>query len=80
MVAAKVAVTLDAQLLADVDRWVAEGEFPNRSKAIQAALEQLRQSRSRQQSLLAELAKLDPDEERSLADEVFTADTAWPTY
>lgn len=79
MPAAKVAVTLDEQLLHEVDRWVAEGEYPNRSKAIQAALHQLRASRERQHSLLAELAKLDPEEERALADEVFVAEAPWPT-
>lgn len=80
MTSAKVAITLDEQLLRDVDRWVADGEFPNRSKAVQAALQDLRAKRQRRQSLLAELTKLDPNEEQALADEVFVADAPWPPY
>lgn len=75
----KVAVTVDAGLLRDVDRLVRAGHFPNRSKVVQEALRLLveRQGRPR---LLAELAKLDPDEEQALADEVYAAETAWPAY
>ena len=80
MAAAKVAVTLEEGLLREVDQWVADGEFPNRSKAIQAALNHLRGTRRRRHSLVAELAKLDPAEERALADEMFVADAPWPTY
>ncbi len=79
MAAAKVAVTLDERLLREVDRWVADGEYPNRSKAIQDAIVRLREARRRQQSLLSELTKLDPEEERALADEVLVAETPWPT-
>lgn len=78
MATAKVAITLDERLLREVDRWVVDGEFPNRSKAIQAALEQLREARRRRHSLLAELAKLDPEEERALADEMLVAEAPWP--
>lgn len=74
MAAAKVAITLDENLLRDVDRWVAEGEFPNRSRAIQEALWSFRQARTRRQRLLRELAKLDPAEERVLANERLQAD------
>ena len=80
MAVAKVAVTLDEQVLREIDRWVADGEFPNRSKAIQAALNHLREARRRHHSLLAELAKLDPEEERALANEVYVAEAPWPTY
>ena len=79
MAAAKVAVTIDQRLLREVDRWVADGEYPNRSKAIQDAILRLREARRSRHSLLAELAKLDPAEERGLADEVFVAETPWPT-
>ena len=68
MAAARIVVTLDEDLLREVDRWVADGEFPNRSKAIQAAINHLRETRRRRQSLLGELARLDPEEERALAD------------
>ena len=51
---AKVAVTIDEQLLREVDRWVETGEFPNRSRAFQAALRQLKAKRSKHARLLAE--------------------------
>jgi Arc/MetJ-type ribon-helix-helix transcriptional regulator len=69
MATSKVAVTIEAELLNEVDRWVAEGEFPNRSRAIQAGLVQLREERLKRESLLRELAKVDADEERALAEE-----------
>ncbi len=78
MPTAKVAVTIDERLLGEVDRWVAAGEFPNRSRAIHAALEAFRQSRISRRRLLHELAKLDPKEERALANEAFAAEIPWP--
>jgi Arc/MetJ-type ribon-helix-helix transcriptional regulator len=80
MATAKVAVTIDAQLLEEVDRWVAAGEFPTRSRAVQTALAGLREQRERHQSLLYALAKLDPVEERALADEALAGEPAWPEY
>ena len=80
MPTAKVAVTIDEHLLREVDRWVAAGEFPNRSRAVQAGLARLREQRTRRRSLLAELAKLDPSEERALADESLAGEVPWPEY
>lgn len=74
----KVAVTIDAELLREVDHWVRAGLFPNRSRAIQAGVQRLREDRVRRASLLAELAKLDPAEERRLADEGLSAEASWP--
>ncbi|MBI2321776.1 MAG: CopG family transcriptional regulator [Chloroflexi bacterium] len=78
MPTAKVAITIDERLLREVDRWVASGEFPNRSKALQEALLSFRQQRTRGRRLLGELAKLDRQEERALAEEALAADVAWP--
>lgn len=72
--AAKVAITVDEKLLNDVDQWVANGEFPSRSRAVQEAIRAFGQARGRRQRLLRELAKLDPEEERALASERFLAD------
>ena len=77
---AKVAVTIDAQLLREIDRWVAAGEFASRSGVVQAALARLRDERARRSALLGELAKLDPAEERALAEEALAADAPWPEY
>ena len=76
----KVAVTVDAELLGRVDDLVAAQRFANRSQAVQRALEETvgRIARSR---LARECAKLDPREERALADEGFAGSTdTWPEY
>lgn len=80
MTAAKVAITLDSELLAQLDRLVQQQVFPNRSQAVQAAvrdkLKQLRRER-----LAAEAAKLNPQEEQALAEEGIEDDLAtWPIY
>lgn len=76
MGAAKVAITLEERLLRMVDRWVEQGRYPNRSRAIQAALME-KAERWKRTRLAEELSKLDVDEERALADERL-ADEAWP--
>jgi Arc/MetJ-type ribon-helix-helix transcriptional regulator len=80
MAVAKVAITLDQQLLKEIDRLVEAGEYPNRSRAVQAAVVCLQQQRNRKQRLLAELAKLDPAEERELAEEKMAGEADWPAY
>jgi metal-responsive CopG/Arc/MetJ family transcriptional regulator len=80
MATTKVAVTIDSELLAQVDRLVVQQVFPNRSKAIQSALEDkiLRLGRTR---LARELALLDPQEEQQLAEEGFDQELSeWPEY
>ncbi|MBI2938811.1 MAG: ribbon-helix-helix protein, CopG family [Chloroflexi bacterium] len=76
----KVAVSIDAELLREVDRWVSAGEFPNRSQAVRAALARLREERARRHSLLSELARLEPAEERALAEEWLQGEASWPEY
>ena len=78
MPSAKVAVTIEDRLLREVDRWVASGEYPNRSRAVQEGLLSLREKRSRRRRLLRELARLDPAEERGLAEEVLRDEVRWP--
>jgi Arc/MetJ-type ribon-helix-helix transcriptional regulator len=77
MRAAKVAVTIDQELLSEVDTWVRHGEFPSRSGVVQVALARLREERARYGSLLGELAKLDPAEERLMADEWLGPEVDW---
>lgn len=74
MGAAKVAITIDRQVLAVVDRWVRQGRYPNRSQAIQAAVRE-KLERWRRTRLADELAKLDRGEEQALADERLAGDT-----
>jgi Arc/MetJ-type ribon-helix-helix transcriptional regulator len=74
----KIAVTLDHKTVTDLDRWVREGRYPNRSRALQSAVDLLteREKRSR---LARELKKLDPIEERGLAEEG-VGDSSWPRF
>lgn len=68
MAKARIVVTLDGLLVTRLDRLVAGGVFPNRSQAIESAVaEQL--PRLERRRLEAECAKLDPAEERALAEE-----------
>jgi len=76
----KVALTLDAELLERVDELVAKRRFRNRSQAVEAALADKvhRLARTR---LARESAKLNPKEEKRLADEgLVDALDSWPEY
>lgn len=76
----KVALTIDTELLDRVDRLVARQRFRNRSQAIETALAE-KLSRLARVRLAEECAKLDPSEERLLADEgLAAADESWPEY
>lgn len=80
MASTKVAVTIDTALLAELDALVAKQVFPNRSKAIQSALQD-KLARIRRTRLAAECAKLDPREERAVAEEGMALElAAWPAY
>jgi Arc/MetJ-type ribon-helix-helix transcriptional regulator len=74
----KIAVTLDQSAVADLDRWVREGKYPNRSRALQSAVNLLSE-REKRTRLARELAKIDPQEERQLAEQGI-GDGAWPEY
>jgi Arc/MetJ-type ribon-helix-helix transcriptional regulator len=80
MASAKLAISMERDLLAQVDRWVREGRYPIRSQAIQAAVRE-KLERSRKRRLAEEVAKLDPKEERALAEEGFAAGSeTWRAY
>lgn len=80
MASAKVAITMERELLAQIDRWVAEGRYPNRSQAIQAAVRE-KLDRVHRRRLIEEVMKLDPKEEQALAEEGFAAGAeTWPAY
>lgn len=74
----KIGITLDQDLLAQLDRLVKERRFPSRSRAVQEAIRDKLQ-RLRQSRLARECAKLDPTFEKALADEGLTEDLErWP--
>ncbi len=80
MAAAKVAISIEEDVLARLDQLVRQQAFPNRSKAIEQAvrekLERLDRSR-----LARECAKLDATFEKALADQGLSGELAeWPEY
>lgn len=76
----QVALTIDAALLGQVDALVAQQRFRNRSQAVEAALAE-KLARLARTRLAQEAAKLDPVEERQLAEEgLAAAGDAWPEY
>ena len=80
MATARIAISMDSDLLARVDALVRSEGFASRSAAIRAALRE--RVRRLDDGLLArESAKLDPAEEQAMADEGLAEDVAaWPDY
>ncbi|MGH7199639.1 MAG: CopG family ribbon-helix-helix protein [Planctomycetaceae bacterium] len=80
MPSAKIAITLDQELLARLDRLVRERRFPNRSRAVQEALRD-KLERLERGRLARECAKLDREFEQQFAEEGMAEDSEqWPIY
>jgi Arc/MetJ-type ribon-helix-helix transcriptional regulator len=80
MSAIKIGITIQGHLLDRIDRLVKAGVFPNRSKALQEAVEE-KLARFDRGRLARECAKLDKKTERSIAEEsVFGEMSEWPEY
>ena len=80
MAKSKIAITLDDGIVGRIDTLVHKREYPNRSQAIEEAVREklIRLERSR---LAREVSKLDPEFERSLAEEGLSQDhVEWPEY
>lgn len=76
----KVALTLDRELLERVDELVERRRFRNRSQAVEAALADKLERLARTR-LARESAKLNPRDDKRLADEGIAADLgSWPEY
>jgi len=76
----KVAVTVDAALLDRVDELVHKRRFANRSQAVERALAETLERLARTR-LARECAKLDPREEKALAEEGLAGSLdTWPEY
>lgn len=77
---AKIAITIDRQLLSRLDQLVKERRFASRSRAVQEALQDTL-DRLEKGRLARECAKLDPKAEQQLADEGLATDLEqWPEY
>lgn len=76
----KVAITVETNLLERVDELVAKRRFLNRSQAVEAALAEKLERLTRTR-LARECAKLDPHEEKALAEEGLAGILeTWPEY
>ena len=80
MPAAKVAITIEEQLLRRIDRLVAQRRFANRSRAIQEAVRD-KLDRLERGRLARECAKLSKSVEQQMADEGLAEDfEEWPEF
>jgi metal-responsive CopG/Arc/MetJ family transcriptional regulator len=80
MAASKIAITIDDKILRRLDLLVQSNVFPNRSKAIQEAIEDklIRLDKTR---LAQECAKLNRAGEQALAEEGLSSELEeWPQY
>ena len=73
MPAEKIAITLDRELVRELDRGVKSGLYRNRSRAIEEAVRE-KLDRPRHRRLAVEAKKLDRKEERALAEEGMTGE------
>jgi metal-responsive CopG/Arc/MetJ family transcriptional regulator len=80
MSASKVAISIDQNLLAELDQLVEKRVFSSRSQAIQLSVAE-KISRMRRKRLAEECAKLDPKVEKAMAEEGMAGELAsWPEY
>jgi metal-responsive CopG/Arc/MetJ family transcriptional regulator len=80
MASAKIAITIDEGTLHRLDRLVKDRVFPNRSKAIQDAVEE-KLKKLEGNRLARECAKLEPAKEKAMAEEGMGEELQqWPEY
>ena len=80
MATAKIAITIEKNILSRLDLLVKAQVFSNRSKAIQEAIKE-KLHKLEHNRLEIECSKLNPDFEQTLADEgLFSEIKEWPEY
>ncbi len=80
MAASKIAISIDENLLKELDILVRSNMYPNRSKAIQEALAE-KLVRLERKRLARECEKLDLAYEQKMAEEGFQSEIEeWPEY
>lgn len=79
MSAPKIAVTLNATALREVDELVRSGKYSSRSRLLEEAVQE-KLDRLHRAQLLKESAKLVPAEEMAAAEEILVGEAAWPEY
>jgi metal-responsive CopG/Arc/MetJ family transcriptional regulator len=80
MSASKVAISIDKDLLVELDRLVKKHVFSSRSQAIQSSVAE-KIAKLRRERLAVECAKLDPKVEKKMAEEGMAGESeSWPEY
>lgn len=80
MATTKIAITLEETVVRRLDQLVKKRAFANRSRAIQAAVEEKLEMMDRNR-LARECAKLDAEFEQAMAEEGLTEELSeWPEY
>ncbi len=76
----KIAITIDEKTVARLDRLVRQGAYPNRSRAIEQAVEEKLERLDRRR-LARECEKLDINFEERMAEEGMSGEKSeWPEY
>ena len=76
----KIVITLDEEIVRQLDYLIMQQSYKNRSQAIEEAVSE-KLDRLKRGRLARECAKLDPVEERELAEEGIAEDAEnWPEY
>ena len=76
----KIAITLEASAIGELDRLVGERVYKNRSQAIQMAIDE-KLLRIKHTRLIEECSKLEQAAERAFSEEGLTEDVGrWPAY
>jgi len=77
---AKIAITIDEEIVGRIDRLVKQRAFSNRSQAIESAMQE-KLARLERSRLAQESAKLDQEQEKALAEEgIFEDKESWPEF
>ncbi len=80
MARSKIAITVDEGMLSQLDYLIRKNVFKNRSQAIQEALGE-KLNRLNRRRLAYECSKLDPQFEKSMAEEGLSEELSeWPEY
>ena len=80
MATAKIAITLEQETVNRIDHLVRRHVFPNRSRAIQQAVQE-KLDRLKLSRLARECAKLEPASEKAMAEEGMSVELEqWPEY
>ena len=76
----KIAITMDRNIIKQLDRLIKEHIFTNRSRAIQEAVQE-KLERMKRSRLAKECARLNPSFEKAMAEEGVSEELSkWPEY